>query len=305
MNSFPKLYADIPTIGELSAEDAACVVRELDLASAGETRTGQPKIGAGATRSWFGTRPYEYSNQTIGFLEFVNATTENHVSIQSLGNVSPDSSLKGAAIDIRLDRLRIYDYPGRGKHQIVVQFKANHELSGTDSPEPVVFNQAFDVNEDDAAGVIGYPIFNGLVVGKRGVSFQLCTVNARNETDEQLLNALKSESVKAGLNLLATSQPVLKPFVDVGRGLVESLLKRNRNVKVQELFLGLDFDDAPLAAPMRCGNYIVVQVKESQNFDWNGWVFDKHRWAFVAKDNPTEILPYNYFVFRVALSPGS
>ncbi|WP_442506574.1 hypothetical protein SH528x_005425 [Novipirellula sp. SH528] len=299
MNSFPKLYPNVAAVGELPPDHLEGVLRELDDESGAVELL--ETINRGEVKSlaaWFGKKPYSYANQTIGFIEPLTDISSNLLPIQTLGNIRADETLKGARIDIHLDRLRVYDYPGRGKHNVVVQFKANHAQQDLQTSDAVVFNQAFDVDEDSLAGVVGYPVFNGLVVGQSGVAFQLCTINAHNKTDEQLLSALKSDSVTSGLSLLTTAQPALKPFVDVGKGIVESLLKRSRNVKVQELFLGLDFGDAPLAAPMKCGNYIVVQVQQPQDLNWNDWAFDRDLWTFVSKSDSKQSLPYNYFVSR-------
>ncbi len=83
MNDFPQLYADVPAIGELSADGAERVLRELDPERSQPTLSrGQP---AGVVAFLFGKRPYDYTNQTIGFIESADTTGENHIPIHSLG----------------------------------------------------------------------------------------------------------------------------------------------------------------------------------------------------------------------------
>jgi hypothetical protein len=84
-------------------------------------------------------------------------------------------------------------------------------------------------------------------VGAGGLDFRLATVTVKNSGDEALMGVLRSGALAQGLGLLTTAQPALKPFVELGRGIAESVASRNRNRKVHEAYLGLDFD---AAAPM-------------------------------------------------------
>lgn len=301
---FPKLFPDVKSIGELEPEELAEALRELgDEDRAVQVEDTVAEHGAKEFFGIFGRRPYEYANQTIGFVEPLKPDSPQQLAIKAMGAIEPDETLKNSRIDIRLDKLRIFDYPGWGKHNVLVTFKADHQAEGQNNSEQLVFNQGFDVGEDEIAGVVGYPIFNGLQVGPRGAAFQLATTNVRNHSDEGFLNFLNSSSVTSGLSLLTSAQPAIKPLTDIGKGVVESILKRNRNKKVQELYLGLDFGDAALGARLRCGNYIVVQVERPQDLNWDNWVYDRTLAAIVLKDDPSESLPYNYFAFRVSKSP--
>ena len=82
-------------------------------------------------------------------------------------------------------------------------------------------------------------------------------------------------------------------------GLVKSLAQKNKNVGVQKLSLGLDFENAAMGIRLAEGNYIAVQVPEDNTIDWNDWVYKPNLGSIVHKENGTS-LEYNYFVFRIS-----
>ena len=71
---------------------------------------------------------------------------------------------------------------------------------------------------------------------------------------------------------------------------------------VQDFALGLDFDNTPGGARLAQGSYLAVQIPERLTtvWDWNKWVFDPSNGHVVSKDNPTELIPYNYIMFGVS-----
>jgi len=74
---------------------------------------------------------------------------------------------------------------------------------------------------------------------------------------------------------------------------------RNKNVAVEEMYLGLDFTATTLGARLAIGDYIVVQVPQEGAINWNDWQFDAGIGAIMSKATPPSPIPYNYFVFSI------
>lgn len=252
---------------------------------------------AGETVFWLASRkdPFEHTEHQIAYLPFASS---GHTLVPA-ANVIADKTLR--RIFIRLDHIRVYDYPGRGLHRILFTFEANNTLVGAQGvAEKVSFSQLYDAQEGEGTGVFGYPIFNGLNVGPAGVAFKGATLNVENKGDKAALDFMKSGVFADGLNLLTTAQPAIMPFAGILQGVSEMVLKRNENVKVQDFYLGLDFNDgAAFGARLAEGNYIVVQAP-SDTFRWSDWTFDPVNRLIVGAQDPKKIMPFNYVCFRVS-----
>ncbi len=235
-------------------------------------------------------RAWEHSEHLIGYIH-VDGTIESALSITS------DASL--SKIDIRLDRLRVFDYPGRGRHFVLLTFKATNEMSG--SQETIAFNQTYLAQEKEAAGVTGYPIFRDLSVGRRGAALEVGTVNVKNENDERALSFLDSPEFNQGVQLLTTAQPALAPLTGVALGLTKLMLRSRQNVPVQQFYLGLDHDSpGTTGARLRKGPYIAVQAPD---ISWGDWRFESSSGRVVSATSGSLDISYNYLIFRVTASP--
>jgi hypothetical protein len=179
----------------------------------------------------------------------------------------------------------------------MVTFVARNQLVGVQ--ESVTFSQVYRVQGGNSAGIVGYPIFIGLNLGSQGLAFEFSTINVKNDEDEAVLQTIESDVFKNGLQLLTTSQPAIAPFTTMSLGLVKYLAKKNKNVPVQNLYLGLDFDDGGMGARLAEGSYIAVQVPKDNTIDWEQWVYQPTIGAIVKKDDNNTVLKYNYLVFRV------
>ena len=182
-------------------------------------------------------------------------------------------------------------------HSVLFTFKAQNQVQ--DAREPVGFNQIYRVLQGEGAGVIGYPIFIGLSVGSLGVAFQASTVNVKNDSDEKVLDFLKSDPFTSGLNLLTTAQPVLKPFTEMALGLTKMIFRRNENKRVQDFYIGLDFAATRMGARLAIGDYVVVQVPAEGTLKWDEWQFDPQVGGIARVAPPNDAIPYNYMVFSV------
>jgi len=291
------IYPNYKTFGELSQKE-----REQYLKEIGEKLPENKKTIIKDTKGFvffeYKRMPYEHTECQIGYLPFVATPDNNLRDVQPSQSIQADSTLN--RIDVRLDRLRVYDYPGSGNHQVMFTFQADNSMTQALQKENVSFSQVYEAQEGEGAGVAGYPIFIGLNVGKQGAAFKGATINVKNDRDEKALNVLKSKEFQGGLTLLITAQPALSPFSALGTGIAEMVLSRNKNKKIHECYLGLDFDNgAAYGARLASGNYIVVQAPDNE-FRWENWGYDPINTRIVNKNNPTEIVPYNYVIFRVA-----
>lgn len=230
--------------------------------------------------------------------------------IVSASNMPADASLKGERINVRLDRLRVYQYPHpwystTNQHTILFSFEARNQVEG-DKEEPVTFNQLYKARTGQDTAVAGQPIFIGLTVGANGVGFACKTVNVANSADEKLVTIFESDAVTAGLSLLATAQPALAPLTSLARGLCISLAARKRNVPVQDVRLGLDFDTGATGGRLAVGSYVVTQTPSPDEIAWSEWAYDADTGTVVrhpdhlAAGERSYPLPYNAFVFRVS-----
>ncbi|HKV12230.1 MAG TPA: hypothetical protein VJ725_29060, partial [Thermoanaerobaculia bacterium] len=246
----------------------------------------------------FQDRPWQHTAHAFGHLAPA-VPGGDLLPIRHAGNIEPDVSLRSARIKITLSGLRVADYPGRGTHRILFDFYAENQVPG--GPEPLHFNATYRVREGEQTAVLGYPLFLGLKVGRDGVSFKCFTVNIKNEEDESFLDFLESDVFRAGLKLATTAQPALAPFATMSYNLTRGIAARNRNVPVQDFFLGLDFSSNPMGARLAEGSYIAVQIPETLRvaWSWDDWAYDPSHGRVVNRSDPTLLVPFNYIVFGV------
>jgi hypothetical protein len=298
-----------PVIGKMSPTHVASKLRELgDTEEALEVEAALERSIASPAQFGFldgllKPKPWRYTAHAIGFLRVVGPSSES-VEIRHAGNIPADETLKNSRLRITLNRLHVAAYPGGGMHRILFDFYAQNQVPNV--TEELHFNSTFRVQEGQQVAVVGYPIFVGLNVGSEGVAFRCYTVNVKNDADEAFLNILESDVAQNGLKLATIAQPALGPFVKVALGLTKTIAQRNRNVPVQDFYLGLDFGGTTMGARLAQGDFI-VQIPERLQviWDWSEWVYNPNNGHIVNKTRPTELIPYNYLVFGVSRYEGS
>jgi hypothetical protein len=294
------MFEDIKTIGEYSFEDIASKLQQIDdldtahefLERANAEQIGEAGIFSGPPHPW------EYATHQFGYIAPPEQGVTKLQPIQYAGALQADETLKNSRINIRIDQLRIYKYPGGGMHNVILTFAAQNQVINNVT-ESVSFSQTYRVPEGQIAGISGYPIFIGLNVGVQGIAFECSTVNIKNDSDEKILETLESKPFKDGLNLLTTFQPAIAPFTEFTLGIVKTLATRNRNVAVQKFYLGLDFEQVAMGARLAEGNYIAVQVPSETTIDWSKWGFNSNTGTIVHRANSMP-LEHNYIIFRVS-----
>lgn len=309
MTSF-SWFDDVPVLGQLPPEVAAAKLREVGEEEAAEAiEAAQAKgVQSGETfalHDWlpFIEHPWQYTAHAFGYLA-PSPPGDAPLSIRHAGNIEADMSLKNTRIKIALNRLRVADYPGSGTHRILFDFYAQNQLPGI--VEHAHFNATFRALEGQEAAVIGYPIFVGLGIGTEGVAFKCFTVNVKNDQDEAFLGFLDSDVFQAGLKLATTAQPAIVPFSQMALSLTKSIAKRNRNVPIQDFYMGLDFGGTTAGARLAEGDYLAVQIPQKMRllWDWNEWAYNPENGQIVSKSDPARSIPYNYIVFGVSRYHG-
>ncbi len=220
-------------------------------------------------------------------------------AIAFAGSIDPDNSLRDQRVDLLLSGIFTMNYPGWGRHQILLQFTANHGITSHSKPVKVQFQQKYLSREKEGAGVLGNTIFSGLTVPAEGISFEVNVINLANDEDEAALRVLDSDVIKKGLDLVHTALPGIETVTRLGEGLVKLVLARNRNKIVQFFHLGLNLTGVPgPIARLREGTYVAVQCRRDR-LDWSDWSYDSHRGLIVLRRNREVRLPYNHLLFTV------
>lgn len=305
-----RCFDDIPVLGRLAPAAAAARLREVGDVSTAEALERESERAAsvafGEERCWwpFDDRPWQHTAHAFGHIAPAPPGADV-LPIRHAGDIVPDASLKGARIKLTLDRLRVASYPGIGTHRILFDFYAQNQVAG--GVEHLHFNATYRARDGEHVAVINYPLFIGLNVGSDGLSFRCFTVNVQNESDEAFLGFLESDVFRAGLKLASVAQPAIAPLSGMAVGLTRAIATRNRNVPVQDFYMGLDFSNVPTGARLAEGAYLAVQIPETllAAWCWDDWVYGPRHGQVVSRADPGRVLPYNYIVFGVSRHEGT
>ena len=304
--SMPISAADLKVLGEMSASEAAFKLEELgDLEAATELRYGLEGMKADPVfkevRWPWSKEPkaYQHTLHVYGYISPADTLTPNPVNLKDAGFIQPDDSMANSKVKVTLDRLRVFDYPGSGIHNILVDFFAQHQTPS--AVEDIHFGQIYRAQEGQGAGITGYPIFVGLKVGSEGIKFRCSTINVKNEDDERFLAFLNGDTFKNGLKLIESSNPLSPVVTDFATGIAKSIAERNKNIPVQNFDMGLDFSEIRTRAKLREGSYIVVQTSDD-TWDWSKWQFNPQNGQVVSKADSTKTIELNYIVFSISKS---
>ncbi len=220
-------------------------------------------------------------------------------SILFAGSIDPDMSLANSRVDILLSGIYTMNYPGWGRHNILLQFNARHGTDAKGKPLRVQFQQKYVSKEKEGAGILSNFIFTGLTVPPRGMDFEVNIINLSNEEDEAALTVLDSEVIRKGLDLVHTALPGLETITRLGEGIVKLVLTRNRNKIVQSFHLGLNLTgvQGPVAR-LREGTFLAVQCHRDR-LNWSDWVYDAQKGLVVLRQDTSVRLPYNHILFTV------
>jgi hypothetical protein len=300
-------FDDIPVLCNMPPEEAAAALRAVGETETAEVIEAMPrkrepgKFFSGLGAWWpFGDKPapaYLHSSHAFGHIA-PSPPGDEMLPIHDVGNIAADKTLK--KIRITLNCLRVAEYPGRGEHQVLFAFYTQHQIA--DRSDDLHFSATYRVRQGQRAGVIGYPIFVGLNVGAVGLRLKCRTVNVANTQDQKFLGFLESDVFKSGLKLVSTIQPAITPLSEMVLGVTRSVLKRNENKSVQDFDMGLDFSAIPAGARLAEGAYLAVQIPEAIEvlWSWDDWVYNPANGQVVNKDDPQQLIPYNYVILGIS-----
>lgn len=244
-----------------------------------------------------GTPAYKYTEHQFGFFTIAGDNPPATTAIADAAAMPPDLTLQNQALMITLDRLRIYDYPGDGRHVVLVDFSADHSTSA--GRQELRFSHKYVAHEGQGAGVRGYPIFAGLRADAQGIAFQVSTINVENDDDQKILAFMGSDVLKRGLSLVDAINPAIPVVTSLLSGIVGAFASRHKNIVVQSFFLGLDFSKVQSRARLREGTYVCVQAPE-EAWDWSQWRWNRARGTIESVSTPARPIPYNYLVIGVS-----
>jgi hypothetical protein len=302
-----------PAIGRWPTEEAVRRLREVGAAQqADDLEHSVARAHAeamGGAWDWLTslrrTPAWKHATHRVGFLDSVPEGAVQAIDIKDAGTIAPDADLRGQRVTLSLMALRVWSYPGRGTHNVLLNFGARNQAP--DGTETVAFNLSARVPDGEEAGILNYPIFIGLKLGNEGVVFEGRTVNVNNVEDKSVLDVLDSELFRDGLKLLETAQPVIKPFTALGVGLARAMAKRHENIPVQEFKIGLDCSPGiAMSVRLRAGVYLIAQVPQAtpgkHGLDWNDWVYLPSQHTIVRRTDRGEPLPVNFVAIGIRRS---
>ncbi|MEO7731075.1 MAG: hypothetical protein ABIY55_08900 [Kofleriaceae bacterium] len=296
-------FDDVPIIGKLAPEKIAEVLRELgdfDAAASFDLAAERPptRPTTYGLRDLLKPPPWQHATHAFGYLGPRDQQGQPQ-SIVHAGAIDPDRTLQGARVNVTLDHLGVFDYPGSGQHRVLFDFYAQHQAA--ENTEHLHFNATYRVRDREDVGLVGYPIFVGLRVGTEGLSFKCFTVNVKNDDDEAFLGFMESDSFRSGLRLVETAQPAIGLLSTMAMGLTRSMAKRRRNVPVQDFFMGLDFSSRATGARLATGSYVAVQIPPQLErvWRWDDWEYQPTRGLIVRRDDPDQTIPFNYVIIGV------
>ncbi|MEG1667392.1 hypothetical protein [Chryseobacterium sp.] len=285
---------------ELNALEAIKLYQSLDLTEEAEAIATANKNSDLETVAWpFNREPraWEHTSYAFGFIEESTMGNENLI-ISEARNITADESLKNNQITVSLDFLRAYDYPGKGKHQVLFKFNALNHLQG--NSQNISFNQTFAIQEGQRAPISGYPIFIGLNTGQNLVQFDVEIINISNDSDDKFLETMESGVVKNGMTLLNSINPIIPMITEYATGITKMIANRNRNQQITAPKMGLYFGNIPTQMKLATGVYIAIQISNPGEFNWSVWKYNRNYGTIQSNDGQNKDLPYNYFIFSVS-----
>jgi hypothetical protein len=252
--------------------------------------------GAVAGQSFGIKRPYEHTGCILGYI-FEAKNLASASQIVSTSQIAGDESLIDQRIKITLDKFYIDTYPGFGTHTVLCEFSGKNQVP--EDVEELRFALRFKSNDKAAAPISGAPIFMGVNVSRDGIAFEGRAVNVSSSADESLIATFDSPAFKAGLTLLTSAQPALKPFSSLASSVVSTVASRSKNTQVHNFNLGLDFGQGSTSVRLKTGSYIIVQT-DSSNWNWNDFEWRRDSNSLEYKANPGQKAGFNYMVIGVS-----
>jgi hypothetical protein len=286
-----------PPIGNLSLAVAVKKVREFGDSTTADTIAAAEAAQASDTfASPGGVIGAIFSRylKTINVCGFLPAAGGE---LRAVTDVKPDPSLQGKALKVTLDGLHVANYPGFGTHKLLFDFAVQTQVKGRSGI--FHYNARFEARDRETVPVRNFPLFYGLKPSLEGITFGFQIVNLSSSFDEGLLDFLKRDEFKTGLNLAASVTPVVGQISEMAASLTRWLSGQSRNTKVHEFRQGLDFEKRPFGGGLASGSYLVIQIPQhtEREWNWNDWVVDSQSTRVVRRDDRKQPLDFNHLAF--------
>lgn len=291
-------FGSEPPIGELSAEEAARKLRAAGdgvsadelAASGGDVRTETFSWAEDAWTGLFGR--FMKTTHVCGFLADGDSD-----AIVPVTESKRDPDLKGQPLKVTLDALHVARYPGFGTHRLLFDFAVQAQTAAGKS-EILHYGARFEARNGETVPVRNFPLFYGLKPSSEGIALGFQTINVSSSFDEGLLDFLKSDEFKSGLDVATAFAPAIGQISRMTVSLTRWLAGQSENMKVQEFRQGLDFGSGHFGGGLAAGSYIVVQIPldAAKDWAWSDWTVDSQAVRLVRRDDRGKTLDFNHAV---------
>ncbi|MEI2640728.1 MAG: hypothetical protein V9F03_17280 [Microthrixaceae bacterium] len=169
---------------------------------------------------------WKIKEHAYGFLDYTNKVGKKIPLINAL-TMSADHLLKGQRINIRIGNIYIERYPGiiGGEHEILFEFSAKHSPENKNAEdEEIKYTQKYTLKNHQGSSKSGLNILKGLRVPKNGIDFFLNTIYIANKSEEKILKFLNGGIFNSGLELISSTNPVVKQVAGYAKGITDYLI---------------------------------------------------------------------------------
>ena len=244
-------------------------------------------------------KAWDHTAHVYGFL-LAEGATQTAVPIVNAANMKADKSLMNSRVKVKLQTIYAHDYPGKKsytRHHVLFDFRCKNHVA--DRNEYLHYNQLYDVQEGQVAGLLNKPVFIGMAVGTQGIEFGVETFTVQDERDLEFLKIIGRDRVAGGLTIVHPHSPSLNNTAELHEGISKHIANNTKsNPSVQKFVIGLDFTDEPVSSKLKEGSYICIQAPDTEEWDWTLWEYKKDNGSIVSKQDGN-MIPYNYVVFTV------
>jgi hypothetical protein len=237
--------------------------------------------------------------QVCGFLPDAG---ENR--IVAVNEAVADPGLADRKLKVTLEALHVARYPGFGAHRLLFDFAIQAQAPDTAAKAAsrrFHYNARFEAADGETVNVRNFPLFYGVTPTKEGLEFGFQTVNVSSSFDTGLLDFLKTDDFKTGLDLALAAVPGVSQLSTMAVSLTRWLAGQSANAKVQEFHQGLDFRIGRLSPGLAAGFYIVAQIPQASLSDWtwDDWTISPQLMRLVRREDTAKPLDFNHLIIGI------
>ncbi len=297
-------FSDVPVLAELPPAEQSELLRRRETPPPAPAAPEPPQRVRGLNLNPFAMRSYSTQEAVVGYLSPTPAGDD--LAIVHATDTTGDASLTGAPLTISLDRFYVQEYPGIGTHHVLCTFTVGclakfDGQTGAPIKQDVTFGYAFPVEDRQAAGLSGMPVFRDLRIAD-GLYMWISCINTSSGGDDALLQVLAGDPFGKGLQLLAITNPLTGMLSSLVTGVAKHFLSASRDALTFKPLLGLQVSGETSSGKLREGSYVIAQAAAGQ-LKWSDYRWRKAEGRVVDAAAGNE-LPFNYFVISVRRQPS-